>query len=229
MNTVQTETGVSSFSSNPFNVLLVEDEQSVANGLKLILDDAGYNVDLALNGQKALDIFKGNGVDLVVSDLRLPDIDGMDVIREIKTQKPATEIIVITGYPSLDSAIDSGRLGVREYLRKPFTEEEFMGSVNKAMQDRQEVSFESFFDRTKEGRLIQKREVVRILDRTAADQVFWRELMEQGSEALTEYTLSSQAKAAIVSGDLNWINGHVGELTQKQLRFIYKRLEQEAW
>jgi DNA-binding NtrC family response regulator len=228
MNMVQTDTAAS-LSGNPYHVLLVEDEKNVANGLKLILDDAGYNVDVALNGQKALDIFKGDGIDLVVSDLRLPDIDGIEVIKEIKAQKPSTEIIVITGYPSLDSAIDSGRLGVREYLRKPFTEEEFIGTVNKAMQERQEVSFESFFERTKEGRLIQKREVVRVLDRTATDQGFWRELMEQGSQALQEYTLSPQAKAAIVSGDLRWINDHVGELTQKQLRFIYKRLEQEVW
>jgi hypothetical protein len=53
--------------------------------------------------------------------------------------------------------------------------------------------------------------------------------MESGSSALEGYSLSSEAKAAIISGDLRWINEHVGELTQKQLRFIYKRLEQELW
>jgi hypothetical protein len=53
--------------------------------------------------------------------------------------------------------------------------------------------------------------------------------MEKGSRALAEYPLSSQAKAAITSGDLKWINENVGELTQKQLMFIYKRLEREAW
>jgi hypothetical protein len=53
--------------------------------------------------------------------------------------------------------------------------------------------------------------------------------MENGSVALEEYQLSSEAKAAIVSGDLRWINQNVGELTQKQLMFIYKRLEREAW
>ena len=53
--------------------------------------------------------------------------------------------------------------------------------------------------------------------------------MENGSLALTDYQLSSEAKAAITSGDLKWINENVGELTQKQLMFIYKRLEREAW
>ncbi|MBW2607205.1 MAG: hypothetical protein JRD05_06160 [Deltaproteobacteria bacterium] len=82
---------------------------------------------------------------------------------------------------------------------------------------------------TQEEKLIQKREVTNVLNRTAEDEEFWTELMENGSEALQEYHLSSEAKAAIVSGDLKWINERVGELTQKQLMFIFKRLEREVW
>ena len=67
------------------------------------------------------------------------------------------------------------------------------------------------------------------MNRTWEDQTFWTDLMETGSSALGEYHLSSDAKAAITSGDLKWINENVGELTQKQLMFIYKRLEREAW
>ncbi|MGD2038269.1 MAG: response regulator, partial [Desulfobacterales bacterium] len=68
-----------------------------------------------------------------------------------------------------------------------------------------------------------------VLDRTAEDADFWHELMENGSEALGDYQLSGRARYAITQGDLNWINENVGELTQKQLMFIYKRLEREAW
>ena len=82
---------------------------------------------------------------------------------------------------------------------------------------------------TEQDRLIQRREVTRVLDRTAQDRIFWRDLIQVGSEALKSYHLSNEAKAAIVSGDLGWINQNVGELTQKQLMFIYKRLEREAW
>jgi len=78
-------------------------------------------------------------------------------------------------------------------------------------------------------KLIQKREVTQALNRTAEDGDFWRDLMENGTMALESYNLSSEAKAAIASGDLKWINENVGELTQKQLMFIYKRLEREAW
>ena len=82
---------------------------------------------------------------------------------------------------------------------------------------------------TEEEKLIQKREVLGVLSRTAEDTDFWCDLMENGSLALANYQLSSEAKAAIASGDLKWINENVGELTQKQLMFIYKRLEREAW
>ena len=82
---------------------------------------------------------------------------------------------------------------------------------------------------TEEEKLIQKREVLTVLGRTAEDMDFWTDLMENGSSALAGYQLSSEAKAAIASGDLKWINENVGELTQKQLMFIYKRLEREAW
>jgi hypothetical protein len=83
--------------------------------------------------------------------------------------------------------------------------------------------------KTAEEKLIQKREVSQVLNRAAEDSVFWKSLMENGSIALMGYQLSMEAKAAIVSGDLKWINENVGELTQKQLMFIYKRLEREAW
>jgi len=82
---------------------------------------------------------------------------------------------------------------------------------------------------TEEEKLIQKREVIQVLNRSAEDTDFWADLMKTGSEALVDYELSMEAKAAIASGDLKWINENVGELTQKQLMFIYKRLEREAW
>ena len=211
------------------HVLLVEDELSVANGLKMVLSEEGYGVDVAMTGLEALDTFKGNGFDLVVADLRLPDIDGMDVIREIKEERPETKVVIITGYPSVSSAVESAKIGVSDYLRKPFTDDDFLAAVDEALKEREKGATERFLSDTKEGRLIQKREVIRVLDRTYEDSTFWRDLMERGPEVLEEYQLSSEAKAAILSGDLKWINDNVGELTQKQLMFILKRLEREVW
>ncbi len=216
-------------SVHPHHVLLVEDELSVANGLKMVLSEEGYGVDVAMTGIEALKTFRGNGFDLVVADLRLPDIDGMDVIRKIKQERPETNIVIITGYPSVSSAVESAKIGVSEYLRKPFTDDDFLAAVDDALKKREKDATERFLTETNEGRLIQKREVIRVLDRTYEDQAFWTELAENGPEVLREYQLSSEARAAILSGDLKWINENVGELTQKQLMFIFKRLEREAW
>jgi len=123
------------------------------------------------------------------------------------------------------------KLGARDFLPKPFTEDQIKFAINEALRGRAaeqaEISVPDV--RAAEGRLIQKREVVQALNRTAEDKEFWHDLMENGPLALEGYQLSGEAKAAIASGDLKWINENVGELTQKQLMFIYKRLEREAW
>jgi YesN/AraC family two-component response regulator len=213
----------------PPHILLMEDEVSMAKGLKMVLQEEGYDVDLAMTGQSALDKLSRRCFDILVADLRLPDIDGMDVIKEVKRKRPETVAIVITGYPSISSAVESVRIGVYDYLRKPFTEDELKVAVEGALRKREEASLEEILVRTEKQRLIQKSEVIRVLNRTSEDLPFWHDLLEKGSKALIGYRLSLEAKGAIVSGDLNWIRQHVGELTKEQLRFLYKRLEREAW
>jgi|GEM_PF-197295 len=212
-------------------VLLMEDEPSLGRGLKMVLTEEGYEVDLADSGYAALDSLRFKGFDLLVADLRLPDMDGMEVIRTVKEKSPETEVVVITGYASVPSAVESMKLGAFDYLPKPFTEEEFKSAVEEALKGKKKAVLEESIAPalSEEERLIQRREVSRVLDRTSRDFFFWRELMEKGSETLKGYQLSNEAKAAIVCGDLRWINENVGDLTQKQLSFIYKRLEREAW
>jgi DNA-binding response OmpR family regulator len=213
----------------PPQILVMEDEISVAKGLQMVLTEEGYAVDLAMTGQTALEKSSERIFDLLVADLRLPDIDGMEVIKQVKEQHPQTEAIVITGYPSVSSAVQSVKIGVYDYLRKPFTDDEFKEAVEGALKKKEAASIEEVIVETEKERLIQKEEVIRVLDRTSRDVDFWRELMETGSKALKGYRLSAEAKAAIVCGDLKWIKEHVGELTREQLMFIYKRLEREAW
>ncbi len=215
----------------PAHIIVMEDETSVAQGIRMILKEKGYNVELAFTGNAALDTFNREGCDLLIADLRLPDIDGMDVIRQVKAKRPETEAIVITGYANVSSAVEAMKIGVHDYLPKPFTDDQLVNTVEDALKDHPESSATIplvDFDSPK-GMLIQKREVIRVLNRSAEDEAFWRDLMENGTSALDGYHLSWQARAAITSGDLTWINEHVGELTQKQLMFIYSRLEREVW
>lgn len=213
----------------PPHILVMEDEMSVAKGLQMVLTEEGYNVDLAMTGQSALDKSEKKIFDLLVADLRLPDMNGMDVIKRVKKRRPQTGAIIVTGYPSVSSAVESVKIGVYDYLRKPFTEDEIKEAVEGALKKQKEATIEEVIVETEEERLIQKKEVIRVLDRTSQDASFWRELMESGSKALDGYRLSMEAKAAIVCGDLKWIKEHVGELNREQLMFIYKRLEREEW
>jgi DNA-binding NtrC family response regulator len=210
------------------HVLLVEDEFSVAKGLEMVMTEEGYDVDLANTGREALHKFwTKDNFDLMVADLRLPDIDGMEVIQRVKEKRPETKVIIITGYPSVSSAVQAVKMGVSDYLRKPFTDDELLTAVGTALKEK--GSMEELISETQKERLIQRQEVIRVLDRAYQNKTFWQKLMETGSEALQDYRLSRTAKAAIVSGDLNWIRENVGELNEQQLLFIYKRLEREAW
>jgi DNA-binding NtrC family response regulator len=209
----------------------MEDDFNVAKGLEMVLSEEGYQVNLAGTGELAMKAFREKKFDLLVADLRLPDINGMEVIRQVKAQEPDTEVIVITGYGTTATAVEAMKMGVHDFLPKPFTEDQIKNSISEALSS-QEVKSETTGIKkaeTEEERLIQRREVSQVLNRTAEDSDFWRDLMENGSIALEGYQLSDEAKAAIVSGDLKWINENIGELTQKQLMFIYKRLEREAW
>ena len=215
------------------NILVMEDETTVAKGLEMVLSEAGYQVALAATGHAALDTLFEKQFDLLVADLRLPDMDGMDVIKRVKQKWPDTEVVVITGYSSVNSVVRSMKLGAHDYLAKPFSEDQIKESIRSALETKEEkrVSEHKIAERveTEEEKLIQRREVIRVLNRAAEDAEFWKDLMENSSAALDEYQLTWEARAAIASGDLNWLNTHVGELTQKQLMFIFKRLEREAW
>jgi len=216
----------------PHHILVMEDDVSVARGLEMILTEEGYAVNLAGTGALALEAFKQKRYDLLVADLRLPDMDGMEVIKKVKAEKPETEVIVITGHGTTATAVKAMKLGARDFLPKPFTEEQIKSSIDDILKEQQAAEADEISTletAEAERTLIQKREVIEALNRTAEDGDFWRDLMENGTMALESYNLSGEARAAVASGDLKWINENVGELTQKQLMFIYKRLEREAW
>ena len=229
MTTLQENTAIK-YKVSP-HILVMEDDLSVAKGLEMVLSEEGYAVNLAGTGELAMEAFKQKRFDLLVADLRLPDIDGMEVIRQVKEAKPETEVIVITGYGTTATAVEAMKLGVHDFLPKPFTEDQIKAAIDEALKEHVAKPVEAVVEKaeTEEEKLIQRREVLGVLSRTAEDMDFWSQLMENGSVALADYQLSSEAKAAIAAGDLKWINENVGELTQKQLMFIYKRLEREAW
>ncbi|ACN14294.1 sensory histidine kinase [Desulforapulum autotrophicum HRM2] len=218
-------------STKAAHILIMEDDLNVARGLKMVLDEQGYDVDLRDTGYGALDAIGQYEYDLLMADLRLPDIDGMQVIKQVRQSNPETGVIVMTGYATSALAVDALKLGASDFIAKPFTEDQIKASIDEALlahfknMETAKVGSQSSLDAIS----IQKREVLKVLNRTSEDRRFSNNLMKKGGDALWEYTLSNEAKAAIGSGDLGWINKHVGELTQKQLMYVYKRLELEVW
>lgn len=119
-------------------ILVVEDELGSRDALRMILSPFN-TVYTAENGQKAMEILSEKKVDLVTLDLRLPGIQGTDLLREIKRQKQDTEVIIITGYGTLESAVGGIRYGAADYLLKPFNVAELLTVINKTLEKKRRL------------------------------------------------------------------------------------------
>ncbi|MBI1925090.1 sigma-54-dependent Fis family transcriptional regulator [Candidatus Poribacteria bacterium] len=115
-------------------ILLVDDDPTVLEVRSRDLIDEGYTVLTAATGQEAIRIAEREELDVVVCDVRLPDINGIDTLRRIKAQRPDIRTIIITGYASETTPVEAIKLGVNDYLLKPFEYEEFINAVNNNME-----------------------------------------------------------------------------------------------
>ncbi len=105
--------------------------------LALMLRSAGYDVDEAADGAQGKDLGAGGAYDVVITDLRMGEYDGIEVLRGIKEAQPMTEVIVMTAYGTIESAVEAMRVGAFDYIQKPFTEQELNVKVSKALESRQ--------------------------------------------------------------------------------------------
>jgi len=113
------------------NVLIVDDESVVRNGISRALQKKGMHTEQAANGREALGILENQTFDLVLLDIRMPDMDGIQVLKKIRRNHQETEVIMITGYPTIDSAVHCVKLGAMDYLVKPFRLDDLEAALNK--------------------------------------------------------------------------------------------------
>ena len=146
------------------SVLVVDDEQTVCNSCKKILTREGYKVDVALSGEEALSKAKSSEFDVLIADWKMPEIDGIEVARRIKKENPNMAVILITGYPSVETSIKAMRAGVSDYVPKPFTPEELSDAMMRALAKGQAVPADLVLDR-----LVEKGTVASRSKRAAAD------------------------------------------------------------
>ena len=114
-------------------ILVVDDEANVLLTVSSILRQEGYEVDSADGGAKALASIRERFYDLVLTDMNMPGIGGMDVLAEVQKRSPNTVTVVITGYGSLDSALKAIQLGAYEYLLKPTEVAELKQAVRRSL------------------------------------------------------------------------------------------------
>ncbi|MCK4325328.1 sigma-54-dependent Fis family transcriptional regulator, partial [bacterium] len=120
-------------------ILVVDDEENMQKSLKALLGREGYEVKLASNGEEAIRLAGDETFPILITDLRMDGMDGMDTYRAIKEQSPQTLAIIITGHASLKSAIEAIRLGAYDYLVKPFKPDEILFTVRRALEHQQLV------------------------------------------------------------------------------------------
>ena len=202
--------------------LVIDDEQIVLDSVSKILKDENYEVDVSLSGREGLNQAIQKEYDIVLTDIRMPDIGGMRVLRDVKRAKPSLPVLIITGYASVKSAVQAMKLGAADYIEKPFTPDQLLKAVDSALDIAATKPPE-------EQALIHKEEMIKILERAASDSEFIAKLLYEGADALEEYDLTGPEKLALLTGDIEWIEKHIGPLKPNQRLWLEQRLSAEIW
>jgi DNA-binding NtrC family response regulator len=203
-------------------VLVIDDERIVLDSITKILKGEDFEVEVTLSGRQGLEWALSKEYDIVLTDLRMPDIGGMRVLRDVKRAKPAMPVVMITGFGSVQSAVQAMKLGAAEYLEKPFDPETLVKVIQKALHIAATTP-------PADQRLIHKEEILKVLERAATDYMLVYNLLHYGAEALDEFNLTAAEKLAILSGDIQWIEKHVGALNATQRKWLEGRLSAEIW
>ena len=204
-------------------ILVVDDEPVVTRGCRRILAGAGHRVDAAATGREGLSRAVSGDFDVVVADLRLPDLDGMELVRALRNRRPEVAIIIITGYGSVPSAVEALRLGAADYIQKPFTPKRIRDAISR-------LPAPCHHEKKADD---QPSLVRRILRHASSHQGFGQRLLTEGSSVLSEFpgggALSWQVKAAIASGDIVRIESRFGSLSAEERDWLERRLQAETW
>ena len=118
----------------PVKILIIDDEQVICDGCKLALSTADYSIEFRTNGNTGLGAIREGQFDLILLDMKLPDIDGMEILRTVRKEKPGVDVIVMTGYSTVQNAVEAMKLGAADYIAKPFTDDALVLAVERAIE-----------------------------------------------------------------------------------------------
>lgn len=118
---------------NKGRVLIIDDEEIVRISCQRILVPEGYEVEISGSAAEGLGILAEEPVDVILTDLKMPNVDGIEVLRKIKQEWPDIEVIMITGYQTIETAVEAIKMGAFDYIEKPFIPSAIVESIEKAM------------------------------------------------------------------------------------------------
>ncbi len=146
-------------------VLAIDDEKIVLESIQKILTQENFEVDVSLSSREGLDRAMSREYDLILTDIRMPEIGGMRILRDIKRAKPSLPVIIITGYATVKSAVQAMKLGASDYIEKPFTPDMLLSAAKRSIE-------KAVGEEPEKQELIHKDEVIRVLERAAVDSEF---------------------------------------------------------
>jgi two-component system NtrC family response regulator len=120
-------------------ILIIDDERVICQGCHVALSERGHAVDICMSGKEGLETIQSNTYDVLLLDMKLPDIDGMEILKTVRKTTPGVYVIVMTGYSTVKNAVEAMKLGAFDYLAKPFSDDELALAVEKAIENKRLV------------------------------------------------------------------------------------------
>ncbi|MFP4562310.1 MAG: response regulator [Spirochaetia bacterium] len=204
-------------------VMVIDDEKIVLDSIKRILEPEGFDVETYQKSTEGLEAASERKCSILLTDIRMPEFSGMHILREMKKKAPEVPVILITGYSTVENAVQAMKIGAADYIEKPFDPDVLIAKVNEALSKSEPP------EPGADAGVIHTDTVREILDRAANDNTFAESLLTQSVLSLEEYDLTAQEKLAILTGDIGWLESYLGVLEERQRAWLESRLGSEIW
>jgi DNA-binding NtrC family response regulator len=116
----------------PVRTLVIDDERLICEGCRMVLSKIGHGVEVCMTGEAGLQAILSGGYDVTLLDMKLPDMDGMEILARVQKEKPGEHIVVMTGYSTVQNAVEAMKMGAVDYLSKPFSDDQLVLAVERA-------------------------------------------------------------------------------------------------
>ncbi|NOZ68545.1 MAG: sigma-54-dependent Fis family transcriptional regulator [Deferribacteres bacterium] len=116
-------------------ILVIDDEAIVRRSCERTLQPEGFDTKVSASGKEGIELLEKEPFDLVLLDLKMPDMDGIEVLKKIKAAWPETKVVIITGYSTVETAVKTLKLGAHNYIEKPFTPDTLVNAVKEVFEE----------------------------------------------------------------------------------------------